>query len=49
MFNQQHQGVRVKETAKIERSDGTVVYEIEIRNGIKSMDCLYHEDGSIVK
>lgn len=49
IFNAQHKGAKIHETAKIEKADGTVIYEIEIKEGIKTIDCLYHADGSKAK
>lgn len=48
-FNAQHKGAKMSETAKIEKVNGTVIYEIEIREGIKTIDCLYNADGTSVK
>lgn len=48
-FNAQHAGAKQNEVAKIEKANGTVVYEIEIKENGKTIDCLYHADGSSVK
>jgi len=48
-FNAQHTNAKKKEVAKIEKADGTVIYEIEITEGVKSKDCLYKTDGTSVK
>jgi uncharacterized membrane protein YkoI len=46
-FETAHKGTKKKEIAKIEKANGTIIYEIEITIGGKNKDCLYNEDGSI--
>jgi hypothetical protein len=45
-FIAQHKNAKMKEVSKIEKSDTTVIYEIEIKIGIKTKDCLYKTDGT---
>jgi Putative beta-lactamase-inhibitor-like, PepSY-like len=48
-FETQHNGAVKKEIAMIEKADGTIVYEIEIKIKGKNVDCLYNADGTTFK
>jgi uncharacterized membrane protein YkoI len=45
-FNKQHKGAKKFEVALIQKADGSMIYEIQIKVGVKRKDCLYKEDGS---
>lgn len=45
-FGNEHTEGESKGIFKIESAAGTVVYEIEIKSGLKNVDCLYNEDGT---
>jgi uncharacterized membrane protein YkoI len=48
-FNAQHNGAKKHEIAKIEKANGNVIFEIEIKVKGKTIDCLYNADGTNVK
>ena len=48
-FNTSHKGARVKAVAKIETSKGITKYEVEFKNGKKTVEEFYAEDGSTIK
>ncbi len=48
-FNKQHKNAKKMETAKIEKADGTVLYEIEVKINRKRKDILYKADSTIYK
>ena len=48
-FNASHKGATVKAASKIETSKGTTKYEVEIKQGIKTVEFFYTEDGTEIK
>jgi hypothetical protein len=48
-FNASHKGVTVKAASKIETSKGTTKYEVEIKEGIKTVEFFYTTDGTEIK
>ena len=48
-FNASHKGSTVKAASKIETSKGTTKYEVEIKQGIKTVEFFYTEDGTEIK
>lgn len=48
-FNTLHKGAMIKAVAKIETSKGTTKYEVEIKQGIKTVEFFYTEDGTEIK
>ena len=48
-FNASHKGATVKAVAKIETSKGVTKYEVEIKQGIKTVEFLYKIDGTEIK
>lgn len=48
-FNASHKGATVKAVAKIETSKGETKYEVEIKQGIKTVELFYKTDGTEIK
>lgn len=48
-FNASHKGTMVKAAAKIEPSKGAIKYEVEFKQGIKTVEVFYDSDGAIIK
>lgn len=48
-FNSSHKGAIVKAVAKIETSKGENKYEVEIKNGVSTIELFYTPDGKEVK
>ncbi len=48
-FEKSHKSSEVKETSSIETSKGRSFYEIEIKQGIKTVELFYSADGASVK
>jgi hypothetical protein len=48
-FDASHKGVKVKAVAKIETSTGIIKYEIELKQGIRTVEILYNEVGTELK
>ena len=48
-FNASHKGATVKAVAKIETSKGVIKYEIEIKQGSKTVELFYTADGGETK
>ena len=48
-FNASHPNAKVKEVAKIETSKGETQFEIEIKQGMKTLELLYNSDGTEIK
>ena len=48
-FNASHNGATVKAVAKIETSKGITKYEVEIKQGIKTVELFYTADGIEIK
>lgn len=48
-FNVAHKGSTVKAVAKIETSKGITKFEVEFRQGIKTIELLYTTDGTEIK
>ncbi len=48
-FNSTHRGATIKAVAKIETSKGAIKYEIEIKQGGKTIELFYTEDGNETK
>lgn len=48
-FNASHKGATVKAAAKIETSKGATKYEVEIKQGIKTVELFYTADGTEIK
>lgn len=48
-FNSSHKGATIKAVAKIETSKGVIKYEIEIKQGIKTLELFYLADGIEIK
>lgn len=44
-FNASHKGATIKAVAKIETSKGVIKYEVEIKQGIKTVELFYTADG----
>jgi hypothetical protein len=49
VFKSANKGAKVREVTKIETSDGTIKYEVEVMNGFKGKDIIYSEDGTVLK
>lgn len=45
-FDASHKGEMVKEVGKIETSKGTTKYEVEVMQGVKTLELLYNSDGT---
>lgn len=45
-FNASHKGATIKAVAKIETSKGTTKYEVEIKQGAKTIELFYNSDGT---
>jgi len=45
-FDASHKGQTIKAISKIETSKGTMKYEIEVKQGSKTLELFYHEDGT---
>ena len=48
-FNTSNKDATVKAVAKIETSQGVTKYEIEYKQGVKTIETLYNEDGTVIK
>lgn len=48
-FNASHKGATIKVIAKIETSKGTTKYEVEIKQGIKTVEFFYDANGNELK
>jgi len=48
-FNASHQVATVKAIAKIESSKGTTKFEVEIKQGVKTIELFYIADGTEIK
>jgi hypothetical protein len=48
-FNASHPNTKVKEVAKIETSKGQTQFEVEIKQGMKTVEFLYNSDGTEIK
>lgn len=48
-FNKKYTNAKIEEAAKIERSDKSIVYEIESKINKKEIDLLFDENGNEVK
>jgi len=48
-FNADHKGAIVKAVAKIETSKGTTKFEVEFKQGIKTVELFYTTDGTEIK
>lgn len=48
-FNASHKGEMVKAVAKIETSKGATKYEVEIKQGAKTVELFYGADGTALK
>ncbi len=48
-YNKTHKNSKVKDVSKIETSKGKVMFEIEIANGLKTVELFYTEDGIATK
>ena len=48
-FNASHKGSTIKAVAKIETSKGVTKYEVEIKQGIKTVELFYTADGTEIK
>lgn len=48
-FNTSHKGATIKAVAKIETSKGKTKYEIEFKDGSKTKELFYSEDGTQIK
>jgi hypothetical protein len=44
-FRDAHKGAILKEVAKIERADGSFLFEVEFKKGLKSIEVLYTPEG----
>lgn len=49
VFNGSHKGATVKAVAKIETSKGITKYEVEIKQGVKTVELFYTTDGTETK
>ena len=45
-FTATHKGAKVKATAKIENAKGEIKYEVEMKQGIKTLELFYNSDGT---
>jgi hypothetical protein len=48
-FNVAHKGAIVKAVAKIETSKGTTKFEVEFKQGVKTVELFYTTDGTEIK
>jgi len=48
-FNASHPGAKIKAIAKIETSKGSIKYEVEIKQGIKTAELFYDVNGNEVE
>jgi len=48
-FNASHPNAKVKEVAKIETSKGQTQFEVEMKQGMKTVEFLYNSDGTEIK
>jgi uncharacterized membrane protein YkoI len=48
-FNGSHKGTTIKAVAKIETSKGQNQYEVEIKQGLKTVEFFYDANGSVIK
>ncbi|MEJ7694387.1 PepSY-like domain-containing protein [Daejeonella sp.] len=48
-FNASHKGKITKTVAKIETSKGQTQYEVEVKQGLKTVEFFYNANGSIIK
>lgn len=48
-FNVSHKGATIKAVAKIETSKGSTKYEVEIKQGIKTVELFYDTNGNELK
>lgn len=48
-FNALHKGATIKAVAKIETSKGAIKYEVEIKQGLKTIELFYSADGTETK
>jgi len=48
-FNASHPNAKVKEVAKIETSKGQIQFEVELKQGMKTVEFLYNSDGTEIK
>ena len=48
-FNSAHKGATVKAVAKIETSKGTTKFEVEFKQGVKTVELFYTTDGTEIK
>ena len=48
-FNASHKGATVKAVAKIETSKGNTKFEVEIKQGVKTIEFFYNSDGTETK
>lgn len=48
-FNASHKGTIIKGVAKIETSKGQNQYEVEIKQGLKTVEFFYDVNGSVIK
>lgn len=48
-FNTTHKGAIIKTVAKIETAKGLIKYEVEFKNGAKTMELFYTADGTEIK
>ena len=49
VFNASHKGATVKAVAKIETSKGITKFEVEIKQGVKTVEFFYNSDGTEAK
>lgn len=48
-FNAAHKGATVKETSKIENAKGETMYEVEMKQGAKTVELFYTPEGAETK
>ena len=48
-FNSAHKGATIKAVAKIETSKGTTKFEVEFKQGVKTVELFYTTDGTEIK
>ncbi len=48
-FNTSHKGAIVKSASRIETADGKSKYEVEIKQGVKTVEIFFTEDGTEIK
>lgn len=48
-FNTAHKNVKIKAIAKIDNSKGETQYEIEVKNGLKTVEYFYSSEGKLIK